>query len=380
MLLKRISVIAIALVVSANDTHTVKAIENAKAATAKLQTVKNGDSKIETDREAALALQTNPSSDLMQTLAAMNNATPIGRNWLSGVASSQWSQALQKKADAKTLKPQLEKWLDDQSNNAEARTLVFHWLTNNDEPTRQQRLLKMTDDSSPELRFAAIQIALDKRADDDTATLENLLQSARHPDQIRAIIKALNKLGINVDQAKHFGFIQNWQLVGPFDNRDEAHFDTVYPVEQEIINGDFDANKSYIAKDSKTATWKSYTGEEEEGKINLAEIFDKEKGAVIYATTIFNSDQATDAQLRVTSINANKAWFNGELILSNGVYHAGTRLDQYIGDINLRRGENRIVVKILQNEQTEGWAQDYQFHVRVTDLTGKGIDGTEVIN
>ena len=39
------------------------------------------------------------------------------------------------------------------------------------------------------------------------------------------------------------------------------------------------------------------------------------------------------------AICASKVWVNGKLVLSNEVYHSGTRIDQYIGDCNLAAGE-----------------------------------------
>jgi hypothetical protein len=64
---------------------------------------------------------------------------------------------------------------------------------------------------------------------------------------------------------------------------------------------------------------------------------------------------------------------NGELILSNEVYHAGNQIDQYNASAKLKAGENVIVVKVCQNEQTEPWAQDWAFQLRVCDSTGKAI-------
>ena len=57
----------------------------------------------------------------------------------------------------------------------------------------------------------------------------------------------------------------------------------------------------------------------------------------------------------------------------NEVYHAGMSIDQYIGRAQLKTGENSIVLKVCQNEQTESWAQRWQFQLRVSDETGKAI-------
>ena len=60
-------------------------------------------------------------------------------------------------------------------------------------------------------------------------------------------------------------------------------------------------------------------------------------------------------------------------VISNEVYHTGMQIDQYSAPITLKQGENRILVKICQNEQKEAWAQLYSFQLRLCDETGKAI-------
>jgi hypothetical protein len=77
--------------------------------------------------------------------------------------------------------------------------------------------------------------------------------------------------------------------------------------------------------------------------------------------------------VRLGCINANKVWVNGKEVMATEVYHSGSMLDQYIAKCELKKGTNRVLLKICQNEQTESWAQDWQFQFRLTDLTGKGL-------
>ena len=50
------------------------------------------------------------------------------------------------------------------------------------------------------------------------------------------------------------------------------------------------------------------------------------------------------------------------------------KLDQYkVQAIELKPGRNAILFKICQNEQTDSWAQRYQFQIRVCDTTGTAI-------
>ena len=86
-----------------------------------------------------------------------------------------------------------------------------------------------------------------------------------------------------------------------------------------------------------------------------------------------DSSKALDCELRVGCINAQKVWLNGELVISNEVYHTGMQVDQYIAPIKLKAGKNRILIKICQNEQKEAWAQRYVFQARICDSSGKAI-------
>jgi hypothetical protein len=45
--------------------------------------------------------------------------------------------------------------------------------------------------------------------------------------------------------------------------------------------------------------------------------------------------------------------------------------------VSLRKGSNSILLKILQNEQTQSWAQDYSVQFRITDGSGKALLPTE---
>ncbi|MBW3596851.1 MAG: hypothetical protein KY475_06190 [Planctomycetes bacterium] len=72
-------------------------------------------------------------------------------------------------------------------------------------------------------------------------------------------------------------------------------------------------------------------------------------------------------------INANKVWLNGRLLTSADVYHTNTKIDRYIGRGRLKKGRNEILVKVCQNEQTEDWAQRWQFQLRVCDEYGTAV-------
>jgi len=47
--------------------------------------------------------------------------------------------------------------------------------------------------------------------------------------------------------------------------------------------------------------------------------------------------------------------------------------NKYVAAAKLRAGENVVLVKVCQNEQTESWARGWQFALRVCDATGGAV-------
>jgi hypothetical protein len=65
------------------------------------------------------------------------------------------------------------------------------------------------------------------------------------------------------------------------------------------------------------------------------------------------------------------------LVFAREEYHRGMNLDQYRMRGKLKAGKNVILIKICQNEQTEDWAQRWQFQFRVVDATGTAVLSTD---
>jgi len=241
------------------------------------------------------------------------------------------------------------------------------------DPEAPARLMpQLLDDPSLELRRDAVQRVLNEAAatTEDAVKTERYqaaLQHARDLDQVQVCTDALEKLGHKVDTAKHLGFLLSWKLIGPFDNTEGKGFDVAYPPEKEL-----DYMAKYPGKSGEVA-WMDHATEDSYGVVDLAVALDKHKGAIAYAAAEFEVPETRSVDFRLGCINANKLWVNGELITANEVYHAGMNLDQYLGTAKLKPGKNTILVKVCQNEQTENWAQRWQFQLRVTDSLGGAV-------
>ena len=99
----------------------------------------------------------------------------------------------------------------------------------------------------------------------------------------------------------------------------------------------------------------------------------EEKAVVAYATAEFVSETQRKAEIRAASHSAVKFWLNGKLLEEHEVYFSGTEMDQYVSRVVLEPGPNVILVKACQNSQTDSWARQWDFQLRVCGSDGAAI-------
>jgi hypothetical protein len=323
---------------------------------------------------AASKLSVLPSSEVFVVLDAMEDADPVAQNWFRGIASG-----IVTKSGYPGL-AELKSYVEDHTRAADGRAMAMIWLKEISADTYQTILDQSLNDPSLLIRELAVarQTELaDKIADQQPEQakeqLRQSLQAARHPAQLSKVLKKLNDLGDPVTTAQAFAMIKGWQAIGPFDNVNGVGFDQPYPPELNFVDsGKVQLDSSHEGKNG-SVSWKPIEATGDDGTVDLASSYSKEKGAVAYVYTEFEWDADADAEIRLGCICGNQAWLNGKLVMSNEVYHSGSMIDQYTAKVSLKKGTNRILLKICQNEQTESWAQDWEFQCRVTDPTGKGL-------
>ncbi len=310
---------------------------------------------------------------LVPLLKAFQDASPLATNWLRGAFENVADRQL--KATGKLPADKLEAFVKDTKNNPEARRLAYEWLIKV-EPAATDRLIPgMLRDASPEFRRDAVRRLIESattareamKQDEAIKLYRDALAGAVDDDQVKAIVEPLRDMKQQVDLQKHFGFLTDWYLAGPFDNAGTKGFDVVYPPEKGV-----DLSAKYEGKMGEVV-WQKYATADEYGVFNIAKQLSPYKGAAMYAYTTFTSDKAQAVDFRLGTPNAWKLWVNGELVFGRDEYHRGTQLDQYRVKARLRAGANTILLKICQNEQTEDWAQDYKYQIRVCDSTGAAI-------
>ncbi len=343
---------------------------------AAVETIRNIGPEGQGNAKASAAwkeLAQSPIQDLPRLLAAFDGASPLAANWLRSAAETVADREL--KATGKLPQPELEKFIGETQHNPRARRMAYEWILKID-PTVADRLIPgLINDPSTEFRRDAVarlieagtkQLA-DEKKDLAKETFQAALHGARDEDQINAIVKPLDTMGVKVDLPRHFGFIMDWRLIGPFDNTAKKGFAVAYPPETEI---NFDGTYAGQKGDVK---WAKYVTEDKYGLVDLSKYTAPQKGSVTYAYTEFTSDKAQTVDVRLGTPNAYKIWLNGELIFGREEYHRGMAIDQYRMTGRLKEGKNQILLKICQNEQTEEWAQRWQYQLRICDATGTAI-------
>ena len=313
------------------------------------------------------------AESLPVVLKSFEGANPLAVNWLRSVVDSIADRTL--KSTGKLPTVSLEAFVKDTARSPEARRLAYEWLVKVDSTAADRLIPGMINDASPEFRREAVarliaqatRLHEEGNKDAESKFLRQALNGAIDDDQVKAIVKPLKELGESVDLQKHFGFLTEWYLIGPFDNVGLKGFSVAYPPETER-----NLKAKYAGK-SGEVEWKSYTTEDEYGTLDIAKKTEPFKGAVMYAATTFMADKAREIEIRLGTPNAWKLWVNGVQIFARDEYHRGTFLDQYKVSAKLKPGPNEIMLKICQNEQTEEWAQAWTFQLRVCDHSGVAV-------
>lgn len=324
--------------------------------------------------QAAVArLSAADASVLPTLLKAFRDANPLAANWLRGVFETIADRTLE--SGESLPRTELLAFIRQRDNHPNARRLAYEWLLKQDPSLSDALIPDMLTDPSPEFRRDAVahwitqgRAALDQGRDSAAReAFQKALSGAVDQDQVKTLVQALAKLDVDVDLQRHFGFLTDWRIIGPFDNRNQTGFAASYPPESEL-----DLDATYDGQLGKVS-WTTITTDDDYGVVNIAKSIENYKGSVMYLTTAFHSDRPRSVEFRLGTPNAWKLWVNGEQLFGREEYHRGSSLDQYRVPAQLKAGENIILLKLCQNEQTQDWAQRYQVQIRVSDASGAAV-------
>jgi hypothetical protein len=310
----------------------------------------------------------------MPILAALDDADGAATNWLRGAIDLIAERTLTAKRPLPAA--DLERFVCDRKHVPRARRLAFEWLLRADDRTAQRFLPNMLDDSSLELRRDAVawyirkadELLVKGQAPDARAAYRKALAAARDQDQVQQLAGALGKLGVKVDIAAHFGFIQRWQVIGPFANHQGAGWTEALPPEQKI-----DLAAAYPGKNRASLRWTLHTTADPNGVVDLNAVLGKDIGVVAYAYAAVVSAEERPVEIRASSNNLVKIFLNGREVYGRELAHHGMRMDQHVGRGTLQTGRNEILVKVCKDDNPKPQSQQWSFQLRLCDALGRGI-------
>jgi len=358
--------VCVAIVASVSTHATVSAADGAPESVAEAVTIATELAKATGTRgQTALAAQADriaamPADWIVPCLAAFADATPAGGNWLR----SSLERAVDRTGDSLPADA-LMAVVTDRKQSARVRTLAFGWLKDRN-PSRAEGLLEgMLDDPALDLRREAIekQLAAVATADETAqkSTHRQCLAAARDVDQIERIAAWLSEHGEKVDVALVLGFVRNWRVSEAFDNAKGVGFAKAYPPE------------AALPARPETLQWKTVESADKHGAIDLNAAIATKKGVLAYAVADVVMPRSGPAEVRIGSPCAVAVWVNGKPVMAHEIYHASEAIDQYVATAEFREGTNIVIVKCCQNEQTEPWASDWKFQLRICDSIGSPL-------
>lgn len=306
-------------------------------------------------------------------LAAIDDANPTAANWLRTAAAAVAEK--EKKAGKALDQAALYAFVLDTTKAPTARRLAYEVLVAQDASAPARVLPRLLNDAHPDFRREAIAHGLTRlKGFDQALTLDKLFDYTRDKDQAEEIAKELAKAGKAVSVTEHFAFLTHYRVVGPFFSEKGKALTLTYPPETAPTAAEYDG------KDGKVK-WVPQATTDKYGKIDFNDTVGRLKNACVYARATVHTVGTTPAEIRVGSPNAVAIYLNGAKLFGREEYHHGDQMDYHVGKGVLKTGENTVVVKVCQNNQTDSWAQRWQFQARVCDATGGPIPGlTQVVD
>ena len=156
--------------------------------------------------------------------------------------------------------------------------------------------------------------------------------------------------------------VDDWTLIGPFENISASGYDKVFAPELE-----YDETKTYEGENGIPAKWFHIDRIRRDKWIDFKRYFAQTE-AIFYGNTFIYSPEKQIVQIRVGTSGSVKTFLNQKEILSS-FDENNNDLDTYIAQTELQQGWNRLLIKCGYSEITQ-----CNFMVRITDIVGNKIE------
>ena len=211
---------------------------------------------------------------------------------------------------------------------------------------------------APDAPDLAHLVALLAHAADDRTSHPEVRALARL--RLADLERARGNLQRSAAHLRRLGFVGAWTVAGPFDDEGKRGFDAVYPPERGI-----DLAAAMPGK-VREVSWRPLAREAiSQGFVRLGAALRPSREAVGYALAVVEAPRDERVQLWLGASGAAKVFVNGALAIADPGHHPA-RLDQRGASVSLRKGPNRILVKLCNVEGEMG------FYLRLADERGEG--------
>jgi tetratricopeptide (TPR) repeat protein len=200
------------------------------------------------------------------------------------------------------------------------------------------------------------------------AALSDVVEDRAANPEVRALARlrlaqverARGNLQKAAGHLRRLGFVGTFQVAGAFDDEGKRGFDAVFPPERGIELG------ASMPGKVRSVSWRPLPPEAVvDGFVNLGATLSPSREVVGYALAVVDAPRDERVQVWLGASGAAKVFVNGALALADPGYHPA-RLDQRGATVSLRKGPNRILVKLCHAEGRMG------FFLRLADERGDG--------
>jgi len=334
-------------------------------------------------RNATARLSRRGLEILPRLLEAMDTDNIVAANWVRTVYEEITRRELARDPAPEFPVSELTAFAEDPRRQGRTRRLVLALLDRLKPGTSEKLIPGWLND--PEFRDDAVAAAL-ARGDEAKkagkrglaeAAYRTAFQAARNPGQVGAAADRLKGVGQEVSIVKHMGFVTDWFLLGPFDAPGTTGFDLVLPPETQVNTG-VDLARSYQGKGNQKISWVRHTATDRFGQSNLIRSIAAVKEAVGYAYAEVISPRKQTVQIRCGADDNLTIWLNGKRVLRRLQWLNGTRLDRFRTTVTLKKGRNRMLVKVCQGPQHKNPAvpNNWSLQLRICDAEGAGVGVT----
>ncbi len=150
------------------------------------------------------------------------------------------------------------------------------------------------------------------------------------------------------DFVRDLGFVQAFHVVGSFDNEGKSGCDTDFGPESAL-----DLSASYQSK-GREVSWRKPAAKGFDGYVDLSLPLRPNTEAVGYALTWLSATAETKAELSLGTSGAFRLFVNGVKVGASDRYNV-PRADQHRVQVNLRKGLNRVLLKVCQDKGPFGF-------------------------